>query len=135
MVDDLAGDARGALRALRGLKAEVAQHPPFWPISKELRLLIDASTAVKKGTPAGAALDRLGVWRSRLNLMQQALEHTPEALITACTSTLPQMAVPKALCPERGTISSHLLWRLPRARNLRQPVGARKRQYRQHPQR
>ena len=83
MVDTaLAGDARGALRALRGLKAEGSAAPAIlWPVSKELRLLIDALSAVKKGTPAGAALDRLGVWRSRLNLMQQALgRHTPESL-------------------------------------------------------
>ena len=83
MVDTaLAGDARGALRALRGLKAEGSAAPAIlWPVSKELRLLIDASSAVKKGTPPGAALDRLGVWRSRLNLMQQALgSHTPESL-------------------------------------------------------
>ena len=83
MVDTaLAGDARGALRALRGLKAEGSAAPAIlWPVSKELRLLIDASSAVKKGTPPGAALDRLGVWRSRLNLMQQALgRHTPESL-------------------------------------------------------
>ena len=83
MVDTaLAGDARGALRALRGLKAAGSAAPAIlWPVSKELRLLIDASSAVKKGTPAGAALDRLGVWRSRLNLMQQALSrHTPESL-------------------------------------------------------
>ena len=83
MVDTaLAGDARGALRALRGLKAEGNAAPAIlWPVSKELRLLIDALSAVKKGTPAGAAFDRLGVWRSRLNLMQQALgRHTPESL-------------------------------------------------------
>ena len=83
MVDTaLAGDARGALRALRGLKAEGSAAPAIlWPISKELRLLIDAASAVKKGTKPGAALDRLGVWRSRLNLMQQALgRHTPESL-------------------------------------------------------
>ncbi len=70
MVDTaLAGDARGALRALRGLKAEGSAAPAIlWPVSKELRLLIDASSAVTRGTPPGAALDRLGVWRSRLNL-------------------------------------------------------------------
>ena len=129
MVDTaLAGDARGALRALRGLKAEGSAAPAIlWPISKELRLLIDASSAVKKGTSPGAALDRLGVWRSRLNLMQQALGRHTESLDHCLHLNFAADGSAKGFMPETaGTISSHLLWRLPQARNLRQPVGARK---------
>lgn len=87
MVDSaLSGDARGALRALRGLKSEGSAAPAIlWPLSKELRLLIDAESAVSKGTPPGAALDRLGVWRSRLNLMQQALGRHNRASLETCS--------------------------------------------------
>ena len=88
MVDAaLSGDAKGALRALRGLKAEGNAVPAIlWPVSKELRLLIDAQCLVQKGAAPGTALDRLGVWRSRLNLMQQALARHDRKSLEECLS-------------------------------------------------
>ena len=88
MVDTaLSGDARGALRALRGLQAEGNAAPVIlWPVSKELRLLIDAESAVRKGTSPANALDRLGVWRSRINLLQSALARHNRESLEACLS-------------------------------------------------
>ena len=88
MVDTaLAGDARSALKALRGLQAEGNPAPVIlWPLSKELRLLIDAESAVRKGTSPAIALDRLGVWRSRINLMQSALTRHNRESLEACLS-------------------------------------------------
>lgn len=88
MVDAaLAGDARGALRALRGLRAEGTAAPAIlWTISKELRVLIDANSAVRNGSTAAVALDRLGVWRSRINLMQSVLNRHNRESLERCLS-------------------------------------------------
>jgi DNA polymerase-3 subunit delta len=71
----LSGDARGAVRTLRGLKAEAVQPPLLlWAISREVRLLADLKRDISGGTSVNQALQQRGVWRKRQALVRAALD-------------------------------------------------------------
>jgi len=90
MVDTaLAGDSKGALRALRGLRAEGNQPPPvLWTLSREIRTLIDCHALSAKGKSVASSLNQLGVWRSRLPLMQAAADRHTRDSLDDCLSLL-----------------------------------------------
>ena len=71
----LSGDARHALRTARGLRAEGS--PPqviLWALHKEVRLLSRLRDAIDRGAPPDRALQQAGVWRSRMRVVQSALQ-------------------------------------------------------------
>ena len=70
----LSGNARGAVRTLRGLKAEAVQPPVLlWALAREVRLLADLKRDITGNIAAVSALNQRGVWRSRQPLVQKAL--------------------------------------------------------------
>ena len=70
----LSGDARGAVRTLRGLRSEAIQPPVLlWAVSREVRLLADLKRDVAGGASVNSALDRRGVWRNRQSLVRSAI--------------------------------------------------------------
>jgi DNA polymerase-3 subunit delta len=70
----LSGDSRGAVRTLRGLRAESIQPPVLlWALSREVRLLADLKREIARGTPVNAALSQRGVWRNRQGLVRSAM--------------------------------------------------------------
>ena len=70
----LSGDSRGAVRTLRGLRAEAIQPPVLlWALSREVRLLADLKREIAGGTPVNAALNQRGVWRNRQALVRSAM--------------------------------------------------------------
>jgi DNA polymerase-3 subunit delta len=70
----LSGNARGAVRTLRGLKAEAVQPPVLlWALAREVRLLADLKRDITGGIAAVSALNQRGVWRNRQPLVQKAL--------------------------------------------------------------
>ncbi|MFN2288693.1 MAG: DNA polymerase III subunit delta [Chromatocurvus sp.] len=71
----LAGDARGALRMLQGLRAEgVELAVMMWVFSRELRLLQALVADCARGVQAQQALQQQRVWKSRLSVVGAALE-------------------------------------------------------------
>ena len=71
----LSGDARGAVRTLRGLRAEAIQPPVLlWAVAREVRLLADLKRDVAAGTPINSALNRRGVWRNRQSMVRTATQ-------------------------------------------------------------
>jgi len=71
----LSGDARSALRTLRGLRAEAVQPPVLlWAIAREVRLLTDIKRDMATGGAASSAMNQHGVWRNRQPLVQAALQ-------------------------------------------------------------
>ncbi|EED36630.1 DNA polymerase III, delta subunit [Luminiphilus syltensis NOR5-1B] len=78
----LAGDARGALRTLRGLRAEATAPPVLlWAINREVKLLAEITDDIARGTAAHSAMNQRGVWRNRTALVQQGLDrHTPSSI-------------------------------------------------------
>jgi DNA polymerase-3 subunit delta len=71
----LSGDARGAVRTLRGLRAEAIQPPVLlWAVAREVRLLADLKRDVAEGTPINSALNRRGVWRNRQSMVRAATQ-------------------------------------------------------------
>jgi len=70
----LSGDARGAVRTLRGLRAEAVQPPVLlWALAREVRLLAELKRDITAGASAMSALNQRGVWRNRQPLVQKAL--------------------------------------------------------------
>ena len=70
----LSGDSRGAVRTLRGLRAEAVQPPVLlWALSREVRLLADLKREIASGTPMNAALSQRGVWQNRQALVRSAM--------------------------------------------------------------
>ena len=70
----LSGDARGAVRTLRGLKGEAVQPPVLlWAVAREVRLLADLKRDVAAGTSIDRAMQQKGVWRNRQGLVRTAL--------------------------------------------------------------
>ena len=70
----LSGDGRGAVRTLRGLRAEAIQPPVLvWALSREVRLLADLKREIAGGTSVNAALNQRGVWRNRQALVRSAM--------------------------------------------------------------
>ena len=70
----LSGDARAAVRTIRGLRAEAVQPPVLlWALAREVRLLADLKRDVSGGASAINALNQRGVWRNRQPLVQKAL--------------------------------------------------------------
>ncbi len=76
MVDTaLAGDARGALRMLQGLRAEgVELAVMLWVLARELRLLQALVEDCAQGMRPQQALQQHRVWKSRLPAVGAALE-------------------------------------------------------------
>lgn len=76
MVDTaLAGDARGALRMLQGLRAEgVELAVMMWVVTRELRLLQALVADCAQGMRPAQALQQQRVWKSRLEAVGAALE-------------------------------------------------------------
>ncbi len=71
----LSGDSRNAIRTLRGLRAEATQPPSvLWALARDINLLADVEEDVRAGSQVGRALQERGVWRSRLALVQAAVE-------------------------------------------------------------
>lgn len=71
----LAGDARGALRMLHGLRAEgVELAVMMWVVTRELRLLQSLVTDCAQGMRPQQALQQQRVWKSRLAAVGAALE-------------------------------------------------------------
>jgi len=70
----LSGDARAAVRTLRGLRAESIQPPVLlWAIAREVRLLADVKRDVAGGAAINQALNQRGVWRNRQALVRAAV--------------------------------------------------------------
>ena len=70
----LSGDSGGAVRTLRGLRAEAIQPPVLlWALSREVRLLADLKREIAGGTSVNAALSQRGVWRNRQGLVRSAM--------------------------------------------------------------
>ena len=70
----LSGDARGAVRTLRGLKGEAVKPPVLlWAVAREVRLLADLKRDVATGTSIDRAMQQKGVWRNRQRLVRTAL--------------------------------------------------------------
>ena len=70
----LSGDARGAVRTLRGLKGEAVQPPVLlWAVAREVRLLADLKRDVAAGASIDRAMQQKGVWRNRQGLVRTAL--------------------------------------------------------------
>ena len=78
----LAGDARGALRTLRGLQAESTQPPVvLWTLVRDIKLLATLAEDQRRGVPIMQAMNQHGVWRTRTALIQSALQrHTVSSL-------------------------------------------------------
>lgn len=78
----LAGDAARALRILGGLREEGTEPPlVIWALARELRTLARLAESVAGGTPLGAAMQKLRVWRNREGLMRACVaRHTPADL-------------------------------------------------------
>ena len=71
----LSGDSRNAIRTLRGLRAEATQPPAvLWALARDMNLLADVDEDRRAGTQVSRALQERGVWRSRLALVQAAVE-------------------------------------------------------------
>jgi len=70
----LSGDARAAVRTLRGLRAESIQPPVLlWAIAREVRLLADVKRDLAGGAVISQALNQRGVWRNRQALVRVAV--------------------------------------------------------------
>ncbi len=70
----LAGDAAGSLKMLHGLRGEGTEPSiALWSLLKEIRVLLQARSAVDAGQGAQQALSALRVWNNRMPLMQGAL--------------------------------------------------------------
>ena len=70
----LSGDAARSLRILQGLREE-GDEPVLilWSLVRELRSLAQISAALSSGQAQGAVLQRFGVWKQRVPLVQSAL--------------------------------------------------------------
>ena len=85
----LSGDARGALRGLRGLEAEATQPSALlWVIARDVRLLTQLQEDCQRGSNLGQAINQRGVWRSRAGLVQSAFQRQSEASIEQLQSLL-----------------------------------------------
>ena len=79
----LAGDARGALRMLQGLRAEGTELPVIiWVMTRELRLLQSLVADCARDMSPQQALQQQRVWKSRMAAVGAALERhdTPSVL-------------------------------------------------------
>jgi DNA polymerase-3 subunit delta len=78
----LAGDARGALRTLRGLEAEATQAPAvLWALARDVTLLGHIDEDRRRGTSVAQSISQRGVWRSRTQLVQDAFNRQTSASI------------------------------------------------------
>lgn len=79
----LAGDARSAIRTLRGLRAEATAPPAvLWVLAREVRLLLALDADRARGQPLARAMQARGVWRNRTGLVESALgRHTSAGLM------------------------------------------------------
>ena len=68
------GDARNAIRTLRGLQAEASAPPVvLWTLARDVKLLIQLHEDTQAGISLNQALTQRGVWRNRAGLVQKAL--------------------------------------------------------------
>ena len=71
----LAGDARAAIRTLRGLQAESTQPPVIlWALTRDITLLDQLSADCARGDSLSHAMNNRGVWRNRTALVQGAFK-------------------------------------------------------------
>ncbi len=78
----LGGDARAAVRSLRGLEAE-GNAPPtvLWAVAREARLLLSLDEQCRRGVTLNQAMQQQGVWKNRMGLVQGAIKrHDSESL-------------------------------------------------------
>jgi DNA polymerase-3 subunit delta len=91
----LSGDAQSAAKSLRGLQNEGTDAIPIlWAITRELRVLIDASDAITGGAKRDHALKNAGVWDNRIPLFRSALAR--------CSSAHLRMLLYQAAAVDRG---------------------------------
>lgn len=91
LVDNiLAGQARQAIRMLRGLREEGTEPIVVnWALNKELRGLCAMRLDMEAGDSVSAATTKAGVWRSRLNIVERVLtSHSAKALREQFQSTI-----------------------------------------------
>ena len=78
----LEGDARAAIRTLRGLKAEATQPPlVLWALARDINLLAQLDEDLSSGISINQALNQRGVWRNRVSLIKDALNRQTPASI------------------------------------------------------
>ena len=81
----LNGDARGAIRSLRGLEAEATAAPAvLWALSREVSLLAQLDADRRRGASVDAAMQQRGVWRNRTGLVGNALKRHTTASLRQC---------------------------------------------------
>jgi DNA polymerase-3 subunit delta len=79
----LAGDAKAALRTLRGLQAESTQPPVIlWALSRDITLLQQLTADCTSGQSLSRAMNNRGVWRSRMGLIQSAFQRQDSTSIS-----------------------------------------------------
>lgn len=80
----LSGDARGAIRTLRGLEAEASAPPVvLWALAREIKLLAQLADDLRSGLGLPRAMEQRGVWRSRSPLIHSAMDRHGDETIEA----------------------------------------------------
>ena len=70
----VAGNARRAIRILRGLQAEgVEPVIVTWALTRELRTLAQLADQVRRNVDLGAAMQQQRVWRNRMNIVRSCV--------------------------------------------------------------
>jgi len=76
----LAGDTQAVARSLRGMRAEGGELLPLlWAIGRDLRALARAAELTERGLGSETALQKVGVWSSRMAPMKRALQRSRAA--------------------------------------------------------
>ena len=78
----LAGQSKQAIRMLRGLREEGTEPIIInWALNKELRSLCAMGIEVDRGESLASVMSKAGVWRNRLNMIENTLRrHHPRVL-------------------------------------------------------
>lgn len=97
----LGGDARAALRTLRGLEAEATQPPVvLWALARDIKLLCQLDEDRRAGVAPDQAINQRGVWRSRAALVKNALNrHTTDSVTQLQSLALETDATVKGFHP------------------------------------
>lgn len=70
----LNGDAKAAVRTIRGLQAEATAAPAvLWALAKDSKVLAQIILDRQDGVPVTRALEQRGIWRKRQPLFQNAI--------------------------------------------------------------
>lgn len=76
----LSGDSQAVARSLRGMRAEGGELLPLlWAIGRDLRSLALAAELTERGMGSEAALNKVGVWSSRMAPLKRALQRNRPA--------------------------------------------------------